>query len=89
MDGTKNHPPPTPPYQLFKLNKDMEHIDDKSPATEEELRLMAIDDRIDAFIMGNMSPEEELQFMKDCKEDNELKERAYAIGLLVKVIKST
>lgn len=57
--------------------------------TEEEQRLMSLDDRIDAFIMGNMSPEEELQFIKDCKEDKELKERAYAIGLLVKVIKNT
>lgn len=57
--------------------------------TEEEQRLMSLDDRIDAFIMGNMSPEEELQFIKDCKEDKELKERAYAIALLVKVIKNT
>ena len=56
--------------------------------TAEEQRLIAIDDRIDSFIMGNMSAEEELQFMKDCKENEELRERAYMVGLLVKVIRN-
>jgi hypothetical protein len=35
-----------------------------------------------------MTKEEESQFISDCKNDRELKERAYMTALLVKAIKN-
>ena len=56
--------------------------------TAEEQRLMEMDDRIDAFLRGQMTKEEEHRFLSECKENNELKERAYMVALLVKSLKA-
>ena len=54
--------------------------------TEEQL--IRIDERIDSYLRGQMTKEEESQFISDCKNDRELKERAYMTALLVKAIKT-
>lgn len=54
--------------------------------TEEQL--IKMDDRIDSYLRGQMTKEEESQFISDCKNDRELKERAYMTALLVKAIKN-
>lgn len=61
---------------------------DVTPATPEEQRFMAMDDRIDSYLRGQMTKEEESQFLSECKENIELKERAYLAALLFKAIKS-
>lgn len=62
-------------------------INFNAPVTEEEKRLMEMDDRIDSFIRGEMLPEEELAFIQDCHKDEELKHRAYMTALMVKAIR--
>ena len=57
--------------------------------TSEEERLMEMDDRIDKYIRGELTEEESAQFIKDCKSNPELKERAIAIAYLVKAIKKS
>jgi hypothetical protein len=54
--------------------------------TPEEKRLIAIDDRIDNYLFGRMTKEEEQTFLSDCKTDNELRHRAYMTALMVKAI---
>ena len=58
-----------------------------SNVTAEEQRLIDMDDRIDSFLRGQMTKEEESQFLSDCKENKELKERAYLTALLAKSLK--
>ena len=53
--------------------------------TEEQL--IQMDDRIDAYLRGQMTEEEEHQFLADCENDKELKERAYITALLAKSLK--
>jgi hypothetical protein len=50
--------------------------------TEEQL--IKMDERIDSYLRGQMTKEEESQFISDCKNDRELKERAYMTALLAK-----
>lgn len=52
-----------------------------------EQQLMEMDDRIDAFLSGQMTWEEEQKFLSDCRNDTELKERAYMTALLAKTFK--
>ena len=54
--------------------------------TEQEL--INMDERIDSYLRGQMTKEEESQFLSDCKNNRELKERAYMTALLVKAIKN-
>ena len=55
--------------------------------TAKAKRLLAMDDRIDAYLRGQMTKEEEHQFLSDCENNKELKERAYMTALLVKALK--
>lgn len=57
------------------------------PLNSEEQRLEAMDDRIDSYLKGQMSQEEEASFLADCKSDEELRRRATVTALLVKVLK--
>lgn len=59
-----------------------------SNVTADEQRLIDMDDRIDSYLRGQMTKEEESQFISDCKNDRELKERTYMTALLVKAIKN-
>jgi hypothetical protein len=59
-----------------------------SNVTAEEQRLMAMDERIDSYLRGQMTKEEESQFLSDCENNKELKEMAYMTALLVKAIKN-
>ena len=52
-----------------------------------EQQLMEMDERIDSYLRGQMTKEEESQFISDCKNNRELKERAYMTALLVKSLK--
>lgn len=80
-------------YQKMKYNALAEKLKENkefvsfSETTEEEKRLIAMDDRIDNYIRGKMSPGEERSFLEDCHKDPELKERAHMIALLVKALK--
>lgn len=58
--------------------QDIENIDPK---------LLEEDDRIVAYLKGKMSEEEGQQFMKELKENPELKEKAIAVARLVKGLK--
>lgn len=53
--------------------------------TEQEL--IKIDERIDSYLRGQMTKEEESQFISDCENNRELKERAYLTALLAKALK--
>jgi len=81
-------------YQKLKYNtlakklKESKDFVAFSEVTEEEQKLIDIDDRIDSYLKGKMTTEEELQFIKDCKEDKELKEKACMTALLVKALNS-
>lgn len=55
----------------------------------EEQRLIEIQDRIDAYLMGHMTKEEEHQFLSECKENEELREMAYTTALLAKSLKAS
>jgi hypothetical protein len=52
----------------------------------EEQRLIDMDDRIDSYLRGQMTKEEESAFIADCENNRELKERAYLTALLAKVL---
>lgn len=60
----------------------MKHI------SKEEQHLIDMDDRIDSYILGKMTPEEEESFIADCKSNPELKKRALFTAMLVKSLKS-
>lgn len=51
-------------------------------------REIAMYDRIDDFIFGKMSKDEEDQFIADCKVDKDLHDRAKSVALLVKIIRN-
>lgn len=48
---------------------------------------MEMDNRIDSYLSGQMTKEEESQFISDCENNKELKERAFITALLVKSLK--
>lgn len=58
-----------------------------APPTKEELRLMEIDDKIDNYIFGRMTAEEEKSFLEECKTNDEIRHRAKIIALLVNSIR--
>lgn len=62
------------------MDKDINNIDPK---------LLEEDDRIVAFLKGEMTDAEELQFLKDVKERPELKEKAVSMARLIKGLKQT
>ena len=55
--------------------------------TSEEQMLMEMDERIDSYLRGQMTKEEERQFLSDCENNKELKERAYMTALLAKSLR--
>ena len=55
--------------------------------SEREQKLIEIDDRIDSYIKGEMSFEEEKKFLSDCRVDVKLRERAYMVALLAKSLR--
>lgn len=59
-----------------------------SNITVEEQKAIDMDERIDSYLRGQMTKEEESQFISDCENNIELKERAYLTALLVKAIKN-
>ena len=59
-----------------------------SKLSTEEQRLIDMDERIDSYLRGQMTKEEESQFISDCKNNTELKERAYITALLAKSLKT-
>ena len=44
--------------------------------------------KIDKFLFGQMSSEEESSFLQECKTNSELKEEAQMMALLVKTLKT-
>ena len=44
--------------------------------------------RIDDYITGKMSPEQEQQFLNECRENKELREQAVLTAMMVKAIKT-
>ena len=81
-------------YPLWEQNleREIQGIFDRElgidEVTAEEQRFMAMDDRIDSYLRGQMTEEEESQFLSECKENIELKERAYLAALLFEAAKS-
>ena len=78
-------------YPLWEQNLEAEIqgiFDREDSVTAEEQRLIDMDDRIDSYLRGQMTKEEESQFISDCKNNSELKERAYLTALLIKTIKN-
>lgn len=60
------------------MNTDFNNIDSQ---------LLEEDNRIDSYLKGKMSAEEEMQFMKELEEKPEMKEKAIAAARLVKGLK--
>ena len=52
-----------------------------------EQDIIKMDERIDGFLKGNMSMEEEHQFLSDLKTNKSLRERAHITALLAKALK--
>ena len=50
---------------------------------------MKYEQQIDRFLLGQMSSEEESLFIQECKQNNELREEAIMMALLVKALKQT
>ena len=48
---------------------------------------MQYEDRIDDYLLGRMSPEEEQNFIQECKINPVLKEEAVSMAYLVKGLK--
>ena len=46
-------------------------------------------DRIDSYLKGQMTKEEESKFLEDCKKDKELKEQAILTARMIKVMKKS
>ena len=80
-------------YPLWEQNleREIQGIFDREldidEVTAEEQRLMDMDDRIDSYLRGQMTKEEESQFISDYENNRELKERAYITALLAKSLK--
>lgn len=53
----------------------------------DEIKFNEMDERIERFLRGQMSPEEEAQLHEDLKKDPELREHARAVSVLVKGIR--
>lgn len=89
----KNHPAPEKTLEEFDwgnvpTGSDYDIDKEKSEhISEEEQRLIDMDDRIDSFLRGQMTKEEESQFLSDCKSNPELMDRAYMTALLTKSLK--
>lgn len=45
-------------------------------------------DKIDKFLFGQMSSEEEFSFLQECKTNSELREEAQMTALLVKALRT-
>ena len=81
-------------YPLWEQNleKEIQGIFDRELGTDditaEEQRLIDMNDRIDSYLRGQMTKEEESQFLSDCNENTELKDRAIATAYLAKALKS-
>ena len=58
------------------------------PKLYTEQQLVEMDERIDSYLRGQMTKEEESQFISDCENNRELKERAYITALLAKALKN-
>lgn len=54
---------------------------------QKDINLIAMDDRIDSYLRGQLSYEEEKTFLAECKTNPTLKERAYLTALLAKALK--
>lgn len=50
---------------------------------------MKYEQQIDDFLLGRMTPEEEISFLQECKQNSELKEETIMMALLVKTLKQT
>lgn len=50
---------------------------------------MKYEQQIDRFLFGQISSEEESLFLQECKINNELKEEAVMMALLVQTLKQT
>ena len=77
-------------YPLWEQNleKEIQGIFDRELGiTTEERRFIDMDERIDSYLRGQMTKEEERQFISDCKNNRELKERAFITALLAKSLK--
>ena len=77
-------------YPLWEQNLEAEIqgiFDREDNVTAEEQKTIDMDERIDSYLKGQMTKEEESQFISDCKENKELKERAYLTALLAKSLK--
>ena len=46
------------------------------------------EERIDAYIRGKMTPEQEQEFLNECRENKELREQAVLTARMVKAIKT-
>ena len=81
-------------YPLWEQNleKEIQGIFDRELDTDdiaaEEQRLIDMDERIDSYLRGQMTKEEESQFISDCEKNKELKERAYLTALLAKSLRT-
>lgn len=79
------------PLQEQNLEKEIQGIFDReldiNDITAEEQKIIDVDKRIGSYLRDQMTKEEESQFISDCKENKELKERTYLTALLVKSLK--
>ena len=55
---------------------------------QRRMERMAKEELIDKYILGQMTREEEEDFLQKCKEDSELKDMAVAQAWLVKALKN-
>lgn len=55
-------------------------------SNSEEIKFNEMDERIERFLRGEMSPEEEVRFREELKTDTDLREHARAISALLKGI---
>lgn len=81
-------------YPLWEQNleKEIQGIFDRELGTDditaEEQKTIDMDERIASYLRGQMTKEEESQFISDCENNIELKERAYITALLVKLLRT-
>ena len=81
-------------YPLWEQNleKEIQSIFDRELDTDyitaEEQKTIDMDERIDSYLRGQMTKEEESQFISDCENNKVLKERAYLTALLARSLKA-
>lgn len=63
-------------------------LPDYDAILESQQHEINMDERIDSYLRGQMIKEEESQFISDCENNSELKERAYITALLAKSLKN-